>query len=101
MATEGMLRGGATEVYPQVRLGPAVVANAQDLQRLRDVRAGPAVAAMRAMHFFGGLHVDERFQVPGVRNLVLADSAAFPSAIGVGPQSAIGAYATAVTQRWV
>lgn len=101
LASEGMLRAGAAEIYPQVRLGPAVITDHAGLQALREVRAGPAVAPMRSMHFFGGLHVDDRFQVPGIRKLVLADSAAFPSAIGVGPQSAIGAYATAVTQRWV
>ena len=101
LAVEAMLRAGAAEIYPQIRRGPAVISDAAGVQQLRAVPAGPSFAAMRAMHFFGGLHVDDRFQVPGIRNLVLTDSAAFPSAIGVGPQSAIGAYATAVTQRWV
>ncbi len=100
-ACEGMLRGGASEVYPQLRRGPPVVSSAGDLERLRAVPSEPAQLPLRAIHFFGGLHVDDRFQVPGVRGLVLGDSAAFPSAIGVGPLSAITAYATAVTQRWV
>lgn len=100
-ACEGMLRGGASEVYPQVRGGPAIVQSAFDIEHLRAIRPAPAQLPLRAIHFFGGLHVDDRFQVPGVRGLVLGDSAAFPAAIGVGPLSAITAYATAVTQRWV
>lgn len=100
-ASEALLRAGASEVFAHVHGAPEVIVNAQQCAGIAQVTAQPAVVPLQSAHFFGGLDVDDRFQVPGVRGLVLADAAVLPGSTGVGPLGTVAAVATAITQRWI
>jgi choline dehydrogenase-like flavoprotein len=100
LAATAMLRAGALEVWPAVFGAPEVIRTEAEARRLAEVNPAPGVVPLLATHFFCGVDVGERFQVAGVRGLVVADSSLFPTNLGVNPMSAITAVATLVAEAW-
>jgi choline dehydrogenase-like flavoprotein len=97
---EAMLRAGALEVWPNVHGAPEIVTTVKQARDLSLAEPIAGVVPMTAAHFFGGVPVDDRFQVLGTQRLVVADSSLFPSNIGVQPVSAMTAVASLVAARW-
>ncbi|MSQ83116.1 MAG: FAD-dependent oxidoreductase [Myxococcales bacterium] len=101
VAADGMLRQGAIEVYPQVHGVPAVATTVDDVAQITSVAPTAGAIALHANSFFGGLRVDERYCVPGIKGLVVADAAALPACTVVPPMATVMAVAMAAVQRWV
>jgi len=95
-----MFDAGAVEVWPSVHGAPDVIRSREQAMRIADLPPGAGAIPMVATHLFGGVPVRERFQVPGVDGLVLADASLFPTNLGVNPMSAITAVATVVAEAW-
>lgn len=98
---EAMLQAGATEIWPAVYGSPEVITDIKDARAIKDIAPKPGLFPMAATHFFCGVTVREKFQVPGIDGLVVADSSLFPSNIGVNPMSAIMAAAVLVADSWI
>lgn len=97
---EAMLTAGALEVWPGVHGAPEVLTNVKQARELAAMDALPRLMPLFATDFFGGVQVDAKFQVVGLRNLVIADASAFPGSTGVAPMSTILAAAAVVADRW-
>lgn len=92
---------GAAEVFPQVAGVDDVLTNPSQCAAIATAPTEPGMLPLHAIHHFGGLHTDDRCQVPGIAGLVLADASALPASTGVPPQLTIASYAIAAVQRWV
>jgi choline dehydrogenase-like flavoprotein len=101
MMAEAMLQAGAQEVWPSVYGLPEVITDIDQARAIADASVAPGSFPMAATHLFCGVNTDDRFQAEGIRGLVVADSAFFPSNLGVNPMSAIMACAALVAQRWI
>lgn len=101
MMAEGMLRAGASEVWPSVNGVPDVIRTKQEAQAIADIKPLSGTMPMAATHLFCGVNIRERFQVEGVDRLVIADSSLFPSNVGVNPMSSIMVAASLVADSWI
>ncbi len=97
---EGMIRAGATEVWPAAYGAPDAISTVAEARAIANLDPVPGVLPMVANHLFCGVEVDDQFQAGGVKGLIVADSSLFPSNIGVNPMWAITAVATLVAERW-
>ncbi|MCC7385183.1 MAG: GMC family oxidoreductase [Deltaproteobacteria bacterium] len=97
---EAMLDAGALEVWPAVHGAPERITRREDARAIAAIEPAAGAIPMVATHFFGGAVVDDLFQAGGVSGLVVADSALFPTNLGVNPMSSITAVATLVAERW-
>ena len=97
---KAMLDAGALEVWPAIYGAPEVIKTVQEACALTEIKPAPGLFPMVATHLFCGVNVQEKFQVEGFDNLVVADSSLFPSNIGVNPMSAIMAAAVLVARAW-
>ncbi len=97
---EAMLQAGAMEVWPGIDGAPEVVTSVKQARELALIDPAPGLTQLFATDFFGGVAVDERFQVEGVSGLVVADASLLPTSTGVSPMSTIMAVATIVAERW-
>ena len=97
---EGLLEAGAEEIWPAVHGAPEVLRTRAEARALAEIDPAPGIMPMVATHLFGGLDPGPRFEVAGVRGLVTADSALFPSNLGVNPMASIAAVATLVAEAW-
>jgi hypothetical protein len=98
---QALFAQGAAEVFPQVAGIDDVLTNPEQCQALAGAAGNPGQIPLQAIHHFGGLHSDDRCQVPGITGLVLADASALPASTGVAPQLTIASYAIAAVKRWV
>jgi len=97
---EAMLQAGALEVWPGIYGAPEIVTSVKQARELANIRPTHGLLPLFATDFFGGVQVDERFQVPGLRNLVVADASLLPTSTGVAPMSTIMAVASIIADRW-
>ncbi|MBM4346439.1 MAG: GMC family oxidoreductase [Deltaproteobacteria bacterium] len=100
VAADAMLDQGAVEVYPQAHGAPAVATTGEDVTAVARATPVPGVIPLFAHSFFGGLQVDERYAVPGVKGLVVADASVLPAPTVVPPLATVMAVAMAAVQRW-
>ncbi len=101
VAADGLLHQGAAEVYPQAFGAPQVVVSPGDVTAVASAAPVAAVLPLFAHSLFGGLQVDERYAVPGVKGLVVADATVLPAPTVVPPLATVMAVAMAAVQRWV
>ncbi len=101
VATDALLQQGAAEVYPQAFGAPPVAQTPDDVTAIAKASPVPGVLPLFAHSLFGGLQVDERYAVPGVKGLVVADAAVLPGPTVVPPVATVMAVAMAAVQRWV